>query len=63
VDLLFIFSQKYSASTYEYQSAWFNDALRLKHFLKIASVTALAAIVIDTALAGQKVRNAHDMAA
>ncbi len=36
------------------------DAQRLKHFLKIAKVSALDAIVIDTALAGQKVQNARD---
>ncbi|MBL1260521.1 MAG: hypothetical protein COB33_008320 [Thiotrichaceae bacterium] len=36
------------------------DVQRLKRFLKIASVTALGAIVIDTALAGQKVNNARD---
>ncbi len=36
------------------------DAQRLKRFLKIARVSALGAIVIDTALAGQKVRNARD---
>ena len=36
------------------------DAQRLKRFLKIARVSALGAIVIDTALAGQKVQNARD---
>ena len=36
------------------------DAQRLKRFLKIARVSALGAIVIDTALAGQKVREARD---
>jgi len=36
------------------------DAQRLKRFLKIARVSALGAIVIDTALAGQKVRDARD---
>jgi len=36
------------------------DAQRLKRFLKIARVSALGAIVIDTALAGQKVRGARD---
>ena len=36
------------------------DAQRLKRFLKIARVSALGAIIIDTALAGQKVQNARD---
>jgi len=36
------------------------DAQRLKRFLKIARVSALGTIVIDTALAGQKVQNARD---
>ncbi len=36
------------------------DAQRLKRFLKIARVSALGAIVTDTALAGQKVQNARD---
>ncbi len=37
------------------------DAQRLKRFLRVARVSALGAIVIDTALAGQKVRNARDV--
>ncbi len=37
------------------------DTQRLKRFLKIARVSALGAIVIDTALAGQKVQNARDV--
>ena len=35
-------------------------AQRLKRFLKIARVSAFGAIVIDTALAGQKVQSARD---
>ncbi len=37
-----------------------SNTQRLKRFLKIARVSALEAIVIDTALAGQKVKNARD---
>jgi len=37
------------------------DVQRLKRFLKIARVSAIGAIVIDTALAGQKVKNARDV--
>jgi len=36
------------------------DAQRLKRFLKIARVSVFGAIVIDTALAGHKVKNARD---
>jgi len=45
---------------YEHQPVRFNDAQRLKRFLKIARVSALGAIVIDMALAGHKVNNARD---
>ncbi|MCF6324751.1 MAG: hypothetical protein L3J89_10610 [Gammaproteobacteria bacterium] len=53
-----LFLQKYSVSTYECQFARCNDAQRLKRFLKIASVSAVGAIVIDATFAGQKVKDA-----